>query len=235
MPNSCFVLIQGNLTRQLTKHVVTRWYRAPELILVQPYSSAVDIWSVGCIFAELLSMQEGNVPGYADRKPLFPGGACYPLSGEGDSVKADDRLDQLSVIFSVIGTPKLEDIQVTGKTSDYISSLPKSKGKALNLVYPEADPRALDLLGKMLRFKAGDRVTAEEALSHDFFKGVRRKELESVADNPLEGPEFLEADEIDLKQLKQRIYEEVIWYRDHKIGGLKRPPDTESDTSSNKV
>jgi mitogen-activated protein kinase 1/3 len=49
--------VQRQLKRQLTKHVVTRWYRAPELILLQDYSSAVDVWSLGCIFAELLSMQ----------------------------------------------------------------------------------------------------------------------------------------------------------------------------------
>ena len=48
---------QPGFTRQLTKHVVTRWYRAPELILIQPYTSAVDLWSIGCILGELLSMQ----------------------------------------------------------------------------------------------------------------------------------------------------------------------------------
>lgn len=67
---------QPEFTRQLTKHVVTRWYRAPELILIQPYTSAVDIWSIGCILGELLSMQEESVPSYQDRVPLFPGGSC---------------------------------------------------------------------------------------------------------------------------------------------------------------
>lgn len=67
---------QPGFTRQLTKHVVTRWYRAPELILIQPYTSAVDIWSIGCILGELLSMQEESVPSYQDRVPLFPGGSC---------------------------------------------------------------------------------------------------------------------------------------------------------------
>jgi mitogen-activated protein kinase 1/3 len=206
---------KANLTRQLTKHVVTRWYRAPELILIQPYTSAVDIWSLGCIFAELLSMQEGNVPGYEDRKPLFPGGTCYPLSGEGDNIKADERLDQLNVIFSVIGTPLPEDIEADGKAHEYIAALPKTKGKALETLYPAADPAAIDLLHKMLQFNSMRRVTAEDALEHEFFKGVRRKELERTADGPLEGPDFLESDDIDLRLLKQRTYEEVIWYRDH--------------------
>jgi mitogen-activated protein kinase 1/3 len=60
-------------------------------------------------------MQEGSVPGYQDRLPLFPGGSCYPLSG--DSMKKDERLDQLSVIFSVIGTPSEGDQTSIGQVS----------------------------------------------------------------------------------------------------------------------
>jgi mitogen-activated protein kinase 1/3 len=61
------------LKRNLTKHVVTRWYRAPEVILSQPYGAAVDLWSVGCIFAELLGMMKTNLNDYKKRRPLFPG------------------------------------------------------------------------------------------------------------------------------------------------------------------
>jgi mitogen-activated protein kinase 1/3 len=108
-------LPRPSLSRQLTKHVVTRWYRAPELILIQPYASAVDIWSLGCIFGELLSMQEGSVPNYQDRVPLFPGGSCYPLSGDQVSTDTKELQDQLSVIFSVIGMPSGEDLLSVGK------------------------------------------------------------------------------------------------------------------------
>ena len=69
--------------RQLTKHVVTRWYRPPEIILLQEYTSAADLWSVGCILAELLGMQEESIPIWRDRGPLFPGRSCYPLSWDG--------------------------------------------------------------------------------------------------------------------------------------------------------
>jgi mitogen-activated protein kinase 1/3 len=69
---------------------------------------------MGCILAELLSMQEGSLPGYQDRAPLFPGGSCYPLSGEGGSVKTDELLDQLNVILGVIGTPAPEDVMSIG-------------------------------------------------------------------------------------------------------------------------
>ena len=63
-----------NMKRELTGHVVTRWYRAPELILLEKdYGEAIDIWSVGCLFAELLSMMKENAPTFMDRMPLFPG------------------------------------------------------------------------------------------------------------------------------------------------------------------
>ena len=68
-------------SKQLTKHVVTRWYRAPEVILMNDYYSySLDIWSIGCIFAELLSMMKDNFTDFTDRQPLFPGSSCYKLS-----------------------------------------------------------------------------------------------------------------------------------------------------------
>lgn len=68
----------GKKTQQnLTAHVSTRWYRAPELILLErKYNSAIDMWSVGCILGELLTMRTE----FTKREPLFPGKACYPLS-----------------------------------------------------------------------------------------------------------------------------------------------------------
>ena len=62
-------------------------------------------------------MQEGSVPTYQDRVPLFPGGSCYPLSGDHASTTNDERRDQLSVIFSVIGMPSEEDLKSVGKVS----------------------------------------------------------------------------------------------------------------------
>jgi mitogen-activated protein kinase 1/3 len=69
------------LKRMLSQHVVTRWYRAPELILLnKEYSTPIDVWSIGCIFAELLNTMRESVPNFLDRHPLFPGRSCYPLS-----------------------------------------------------------------------------------------------------------------------------------------------------------
>ena len=75
-----------NLKRELTSHVVTRWYRAPELILLEKnYTAAIDIWSLGCIIAELLGTIKENAPTYLDRSPLFPGASCFPLSPDNNS------------------------------------------------------------------------------------------------------------------------------------------------------
>jgi mitogen-activated protein kinase 1/3 len=70
-----------NMKRELTGHVVTRWYRAPEIILLEKdYGAAIDMWSIGCIFAELLGMMKTNSSTFMERRPLFPGKSCFPLS-----------------------------------------------------------------------------------------------------------------------------------------------------------
>ena len=96
---------ERSVGRQYTQHVVTRWYRAPELILLCPYSTPVDIWSVGCVFAELLDMLSDTVP-YKKRQALFPGVACVNLS----PTQGEKFQDQLGVILQVMGTPSSEDI-----------------------------------------------------------------------------------------------------------------------------
>merc|ERR1719336_952438 len=96
------------LKRELTRHVVTRWYRSPEVILLDQkfeFMDRVDMWSVGCIFAELLMMDKENVAHYRDRQPLFPGSCSYPLSPASKRRGAARTDDQLKVIFEVTGTP----------------------------------------------------------------------------------------------------------------------------------
>ena len=97
-----------------TEYVVTRWYRAPEVILnASEYTKAVDIYSVGCILAELLG-----------RTPLFPG---------------EDYLDQVQRIISVLGTPNNEDMSYIGNQNaiNYIKGLPKRSKQSWSTLFPK--------------------------------------------------------------------------------------------------
>ena len=146
------------MKRVLTSHVVTRWYRAPELILLEKdYGPAIDMWSVGCIFAELLGMMKESAATYLDRKPLFPGKSCFPLSPDrhaqiqasGFPVAKDD---QLALIFDVLGTPNKDDASFVtdSKAIDYLKSYKKIERQDLSKKYPGASAEQIDLLNKML-------------------------------------------------------------------------------------
>jgi len=142
----------------LTEYVVTRWYRAPEIVLSSDtYTKAVDMWSVGCIFAELLG-----------RKPLFPG---------------TDHVNQLATILDVLGTPHVERElrHVPEKARRYIAGLPPSVGKPLRSLYPSASNEALDLLGGMLCWDPSQRCTVVQALSHPYLAAFHNPDAEPVA------------------------------------------------------
>ncbi|TFK57333.1 Pkinase-domain-containing protein [Heliocybe sulcata] len=132
----------------LTQLVVTLWYRAPEILLgATTYSTAIDIWSVGCIFAELLL-----------KEPLF---------------QAKSELELISMIFKLLGPP------TSSSWPDY-TTLPLAKsitlppqqphGAALRQRFPYLTNAGLDLLSKMLTYDPEQRITAEEAMQHPYFK-----------------------------------------------------------------
>jgi len=171
-------------SRQLTKHVVTRWYRAPEVILFsqrREYMTAIDMWSVGCILSELL-MMVGDGGRVEQRSPLFPGRSCFPLSAR-DPEAYKDSLDQLNCIFSVIGTPTHDEV---AKVRDhearaYLEKLVKSsfqKPMDLSRKFPKASKQELDLLRRLLQFDVEKRMTVDEALSHPFLEDVRDLQAE---------------------------------------------------------
>lgn len=128
--------------------MVTRWYRAPELILLEKdYNGAIDIWAVGCIFAELLTMMQENFPNIHDRKPLFPGGSCFPLSPDNNN-KSNlpySTNDQLNLIFDVIGTPSDLDFSFLTdlKAQSYVKAFPTRTPMDLRERYPAAKEEAL--------------------------------------------------------------------------------------------
>ncbi|KAK6618527.1 hypothetical protein RUM43_013720 [Polyplax serrata] len=126
----------------LTSVVATLWYRPPEVLLRDTYATPLDVWSCGCIMAELYR-----------RTPLFPGAT------EGD---------QLGKIFDIIGTPS--ESEWPQNTSLLRSSFPNSPGIDLESVVPEICNHGKDLLQRMLRFEQHRRITACEALNHPYFK-----------------------------------------------------------------
>lgn len=177
------------LKRELTGYVGTRWYRSPEIILLEKvYSSAMDVWAVGCIFAELLEMIRENEPNHRNRRALFPGTSCFPLSpSKKATLKVTDFLisprDQLKVIIDVRGTPGEDDLSFLSdaKAGGYVRSLPASRGSPLKKLFPKEDKTAVSLLERMLAFNPYFRITAKEALRHKYFADVRVKELEREA------------------------------------------------------
>jgi len=197
------------LQRQLTKHVVTRWYRPPELILLQEYTNAVDMWSVGCIFAELLSMQKDSISSFKDRAPLFPGKSCFPLSADNDRTYKD-QLDQLNVIFNIIGTPEEHDVSNLGEVKHYLRGLQNKKRKDFSQIFKAAPPDAIALLNQMLVFNPKKRISVDEALDHPFMKSCRVKKNETLADKALAmGGEFVS---LSREELRYRLLEEIEHY-----------------------
>ncbi|XP_075346799.1 mitogen-activated protein kinase 7 [Mycteria americana] len=129
----------------LTEYVATRWYRAPELLLsLHRYTRAIDMWSVGCIFAEMLG-----------RRQLFPG---------------RNYVHQLQLIMAVLGTPPATVMAAIGaeRVRAYVQSLPPRPAVPWESLFGDTEPAALALLGRMLRFDPRERVGVAEALRHPF-------------------------------------------------------------------
>jgi len=177
--------------RQLTGHVVTRWYRAPELILLQDsYTVAIDMWSVGCIYAELLGMLEGVK--FADRAPLFPGHTCFPLSPHAGH-KTDTKYytkgqrDQMAMIVNLLGTPSAEDIAwIDGDDAQgYMRCFGKKEGTGVLSRFSILDPVGAELLDSMLVFNPFKRVGVRQALDHRLFRKIRDRKVETVAPEPV--------------------------------------------------
>jgi mitogen-activated protein kinase 1/3 len=178
---------EENKQEDLTEYVITRWYRAPEVILCpSEYTKAVDVWSIGCILAELLG-----------RKAIFQG---------------EHYLDQIEKITEVLGSPKIEDLDFVTRpeAKEFIMKLEKKKKVPFSKLYEGANPIALDLLEKMLTFNPKKRITIKECLEHPYFKELREPELETTASELFDWS----FDEVELKKenLQKMIYEESLHF-----------------------
>ncbi|KAF8379575.1 hypothetical protein HHK36_029016 [Tetracentron sinense] len=171
----------------MTEYVVTRWYRAPELLLnCSEYTAAIDIWSVGCILGEIMT-----------REPLFPG---------------RDYVHQLRLITELLGSP--DDSSLGFLRSDnarrYVRQLPQYPKQQISARFPNMSPGVVNLLEKMLVFDPNKRITVDEALCHPYLSSLHDINDEPVCPMPFsfdfEQPSFTE------DNIKELIWRESVKY-----------------------
>ncbi|XP_023263233.1 MAPK/MAK/MRK overlapping kinase isoform X2 [Seriola lalandi dorsalis] len=134
-----------------TEYISTRWYRAPECLLTDGYYSLkMDIWSAGCVFFEIMSLN-----------PLFPG---------------SNELDQVAKIHDVLGTPDQSLLQKFKQSRAMQFNFPPKKGTGISRLIPNCPAPALSLLYQMLAYDSDERITAETALRHTYFREIRLAE-----------------------------------------------------------
>lgn len=173
-----------------TDYVATRWYRAPELCgsFFSKYTPAIDIWSIGCIFAEMLS-----------GKPLFPG---------------KNVVHQLDLMTDLLGTPPSETIARirNEKAKRYLSGMRKKTPIPFSQKFPDADPLALRLLERLLAFDPKDRPSAADTLADPYFKGLANSDREPST-QPISKLEFeFERRKLTKDDVRELIYREILEY-----------------------
>nr|APS85776.1 extracellular regulated MAP kinase 1 [Paracyclopina nana] len=172
----------------LTEYVATRWYRAPEVMLnAKGYTKAMDIWSVGCILAEMFC-----------NKPLFPG---------------KNYLDQISKIQEVLGTPSPDETEFirNPKAKSFLAGLPRRAKVAWPNLFPKADVKGLELLDKLLAFDPSRRADVESALAHAYLTPYYDPADEPVSEKPFTFE--MEFDELPTKELKEMVYKEAVAFK----------------------
>ncbi|KAL2470416.1 Mitogen-activated protein kinase 13 [Abeliophyllum distichum] len=165
----------------MTEYVVTRWYRAPELLLnCSEYTAAIDIWSVGCILMEIIK-----------RETLFPG---------------KDYVHQLGLITELLGSPDDSDLGFlrSDNAHRYVMQLPQFPKQPFSQKYPDVSPVAIDLAEKMLVFDPAKRITVEEALNHPFLSSLHEINEEPTCSSPF-------MFDFEQSNLNEDDIKELIW------------------------
>ncbi|XP_027856332.1 MAPK/MAK/MRK overlapping kinase isoform X2 [Xiphophorus couchianus] len=137
-----------------TEYISTRWYRAPECLLTDGYyTQKMDVWSAGCVFFEILSLH-----------PLFPGA---------------NELDQVAKIHNVLGTPDQSLLQKFKQSRAMQFNFPPKKGSGISRLLPSCPAPAISLLYQMLAYDPDERISADTALKHTYFREIRMGEKKS--------------------------------------------------------
>ncbi|XP_024204342.2 MAPK/MAK/MRK overlapping kinase isoform X6 [Pan troglodytes] len=138
-----------------TEYISTRWYRAPECLLTDGfYTYKMDLWSAGCVFYEIASLQ-----------PLFPG---------------VNELDQISKIHDVIGTPAQKTLTKFKQSRAMNFDFPFKKGSGIPLLTTNLSPQCLSLLHAMVAYDPDERIAAHQALQHPYFQEQRKTEKRAL-------------------------------------------------------
>ncbi|KGL77647.1 MAPK/MAK/MRK overlapping kinase, partial [Tinamus guttatus] len=128
-----------------TEYISTRWYRAPECLLTDGYYSyKMDMWSAGCVFYEITSLQ-----------PLFPG---------------SNELDQISKIHDIVGTPAKKTLNKFKQSRIISFDFPFKKGTGIPPLVPNLSPKGFSLLCAMIKYDPDERIAAHQALQHPYFQ-----------------------------------------------------------------
>eukprot|EP00461_Guttulinopsis_vulgaris_P000383 UN00383 len=177
----------------ITEYVVTRWYRAPEIMYsYETYDFAIDVWSVGCILAEMIN-----------KRPLFPG---------------QDYRNQLELIVKILGTPqdlsRISNEFARQYIQENLGNLPGVSFRELFREHPTISDDCLDLLQKLLAFFPQDRITLNAALQHPWFKEYHgASKLTPAAKFDSRYEQGLEDDKLEANLLRVHLLKEIIRFR----------------------
>eukprot|EP01135_Chromosphaera_perkinsii_P011098 Nk52_evm7s2340 gene=Nk52_evmTU7s2340 len=184
---SCNKRVQNGNGPVLTDYIATRWYRAPEILLGSTrYTKGIDLWSIGCILAEMLG-----------GRPLFPG---------------TSSLNQVDRIFEVVGRPSEHDLQAIQSpfAKSMLDRIPFRKKRGLEEMFPSATREALDLLKKLLVINPDKRITTDEALKHPFLSKFYNAadmidEVSYDVSIPLD-----DNVQLSLADYRQKLYDDIV-------------------------